>query len=99
VFKIEIISKVVRTKQVTAKVGGKQYTFHEQEAFAFIPDADGVVGKYPTPLKLSHDEPKEAYGPGFYMVAPSSFYVDGYGTLTLGRVKLVPIPVSAAKAS
>lgn len=102
-IKIEIKSTVVQPRTITPKTGprqGQQMTFHEQDAYAFTVDDQGNPRPYPQRITLNIDVDKGAapYAPGFYMVDPSSFFVDRFNSLQLGRIKLKPITAQAQPA-
>lgn len=76
-MKIEITSTHTDKRTVRGK-DGKEYTFFNQQAFFH----NG--GKYPTAFMLTIRE-ESPLSIGFYTIAPDSFYVDKYGTLSLRR--------------
>lgn len=98
-IKIEVLSTEVNTKTVQRKTDGKSFTFHEQDAYAFVVDKDGKAQKYPVRMVVTLDDKQEPYRPGFYALAPATLYVDKFGALTVGRVTLQPLPASSAKAA
>jgi len=77
-FKIEIKSTELKLIQGTSQKSGKAYSFHTQQAYAH------VEGKaYPVEFKLTIDNGASAFATGLYTIAPSSFYVDKFGNLSI----------------
>lgn len=92
-IKIEV--KNPGTEHVTGtSKQGRPYSFYRQSAYAHLP------GKaYPVEFEMTHDQASDAYQPGFYSIDPSSIYVDRFGGLALGRLKLVPVQAAARSAA
>jgi hypothetical protein len=95
-IKIEVKSADTIAREITAKNGpnaGRKMTFHEQDAYAFTSDDQGNPRPYPQRITLNIDRDKgqQPYGPGMYIVCPSSVFVDRFSNLQLGRLKLRPI--------
>ena len=67
-----------------ARATNKPYCFFEQEAWV---ELNGEVRR----IKIAHDKPEQAYAAGVYFVSGGSMFVDGFSSLKLGRLKLVPI--------
>lgn len=102
-IKIEVKDANVNPRVITPSQGknaGKQMTFYEQDAYAFTADDQGRPRPYPQRIVLNIDIDKGAkpYAPGFYTVCPSSMFVDRFNSLTVGRLKLVPVPPAVAAA-
>lgn len=77
-FKIEIKSTELKLVQGTSQKSGKAYSFHTQQAYAH------VEGKaYPVEFRLTIDNGSSAFPVGNYTIAPSSFYVDKFGNLSI----------------
>lgn len=75
------VVKTVRRKE------GSDLHFNEQTCAIETGD------EFPRPFKLTLDDDQKPYPPGHYMVDPSSFVVNKYDSLELGRrVKLIPFP-------
>lgn len=79
----------VQSAQLDVKRGigksGKPYEIREQHAYINL-------GKtYPVEFRFSLDTDREPYAPGNYFVDPNCLYVDRYGQLSLGRVRLLPV--------
>jgi hypothetical protein len=80
---IEVKSTNVQEKRGTSREG-KQFHIREQSAYL---DAGKA---YPVEIKVPLDESAPPYPPGNYLVDPQCLYVDRYGQLALGRLKLMP---------
>ncbi|MET4727143.1 hypothetical protein ABIE09_000937 [Lysobacter enzymogenes] len=77
-------NSAVRT--VPRKDGTKMH-FNEQSCAIDCGD------EFPRPFKINLDDEQKPYPPGTYYVDPSSFEVNKFGSLEMGRrVKLVPLP-------
>lgn len=98
-IRIEVTNREVHTRHIKSNRTGREFTFHEQEAFAFVHDRNGDASKYPGRITLTLGDDQEPYEPGMYMLAPQSLYVDRFGKLTIGRVQLVKTGASAAKVA
>ena len=82
---VEIKSTEIREKSGTSRLGKR---FHIREQFGYID-----LGKaYPTEICVSLAENAMPYAAGHYVIDPACLYVDHYGQLHLGRLKLVPLP-------
>lgn len=76
--KVEVKSTELKLVQGTSKRTGKPYSFQVQQAYAHL------EGKpYPVEFKVMIDSGVPAYAPGFYTLAPASFYVDKFDNLTI----------------
>jgi len=93
-IKIEIDSDNIEVKHVTARRDGREYQIPEQNAFLHTPGQ-----KYPTPFRLTLDKNQPAYRPGMYQLDLNSIGVDRFGSLTLFKVKLLPIPAASSAKS
>lgn len=78
---IEISSPDVTEKRGTSKTGSP-YLIREQRGYV------DFGRQYPTEIKVPLEASAEPYPTGHYMVDPDCLYVDRYGALTLGRLKL-----------
>lgn len=94
-IKIEVVSAEVATKSGTSSRTGKPYSIREQVGYAHVTDRAGAPKKFPVEIKVPLSDDQTPYAPGFYTVAPCSFYVDRFGGLTIG---LELEPLAAAKA-
>lgn len=87
-----IIVRSINTsvKTIPAKGDRAQMQFTEQTA------AIDLGEEFPRPFKLTLDPDQKPYAPGTYFVDPSSFVINKYDALELGRrVKLLPLPPAA----
>jgi hypothetical protein len=87
-IKVEVRDATVTHRTITSK--GRQFTFHEQLAYAYTFGRDGKPKAYPEETKLNLDEGQEPYAPGQYALAPTSVWVGDFGRLTLSP-RLVPV--------
>jgi hypothetical protein len=80
--RIEVKSAVVDQKTIRGK-DGKEFVIREQCGYVDL-------GKpYPQEIRIPVEQGKEAYPPGDYVMDPHCFYVDRFGKLSLGRLRLV----------
>jgi Helix-destabilising protein len=86
-IKIEIKSRDVLTKRVTAAKTGRVFEINEQLGYVELEKP------YPLEVRVPLESPDKAYSPGTYLVDPSCVYVNRYGQLQLGRLKLSLISV------
>lgn len=90
-IKIEVKDPTVKNRQGVSKSSGKPYSINSQQAYVHIP------GKaYPVEFVITLDDGQMAYQPGIYTLDDSSIYVDRFGGLTVGRVKLLPVARASA---
>jgi len=82
-MKIEVRSSAVSTKSGTGK-NGKPYNIREQECRVEMNDEVRKV-------RLTLADDAQPYAPGVYALADSSFIVNQYGGLEIGRAALVPV--------
>jgi hypothetical protein len=88
IMKLEIAVEVkhadVIEKAVRGRTDGREYLIREQLGYV-------DTGKpYPQEVRIPVETGREPYAVGKYLVDPTCLYVDRYGKLSLGRVKLVP---------
>lgn len=79
---IEVRSTNVTQKTVRGK-DGKEYVIREQVGWIDLGKA------YPQEVRIPVENGKEAYPPGKYDMDPSCIYVDRFGKLSLGRLRLI----------
>jgi hypothetical protein len=63
----------------------------EQEAYAYTYDQNGNRHAYPSRIVMNLEQGQQPYPAGFYLLSPSSFYVNRFNQLELGRPQLVPM--------
>jgi len=81
---IEVKSGGVFEKTVRGK-DGREYLIREQYGWVDL-------GKpYPQEVRISLDRAQDPYSAGEYVMDRSCLYVDRYGKLSLGRLKLLPL--------
>ena len=85
-LKIEIASNEVININGTSNKTGKPYSIRKQSAYLFMPGE-----KYPVPFEFNLETNQAAYEPGFYEVMSSSFYIDRFKSLSVGRLDLTRI--------
>ena len=82
---IEVKSTELMQKTVRGKKDGKEYVIREQTGWI-------DVGKdYPQEIRIPIEIGKEAYPKGKYLMDPSCVYIARYQTLSLGRLRLIPL--------
>jgi hypothetical protein len=80
---VEIKLAGVIEKAVRGKSDGREYLIREQVGYV-------DTGKpYPQEVRIPVETGREPYAVGKYMVDPACVYVDRYGKLSLGRLKLI----------
>lgn len=80
---IDIKSTDIEEKRGTSKLG-KPYHIREQCGYADL-------GKpYPSEIRIPLDQVSAPYPIGPYVLDPACLYVDHYGRLSMGRLKLLP---------
>ncbi len=80
---IEVKLAGVIEKAVRGRADGREYLIREQVGYVDL-------GKpYPQEVRIPVETGREPYAVGKYVVEPSCLYVDRYGKLSLGRLKLV----------
>jgi len=80
-MKVEIKSTVTQEKSGTS-AKGRAYRISEQEAWVTL---DGEYRR----LRIGLEDGAQPYPVGAYTLAESSFRIDQYGGLEIGRVRLV----------
>jgi hypothetical protein len=88
IMKFEISSEVnlagITEKTVTGK-DGKEYLIREQVGWVDL-------GKpYPQEVRIPIQKGRDKYEPGKYLIDPACLYVDRYGQLSLGRLRLIAV--------
>lgn len=97
-IKIEVSSTAIKTKSGVSTRTNKPYSIREQEAYAYSVDRDGNPHKYPQQIKITLGDDQAPYTPGNYTIAPESFFVDRFGSLSLGLI-LKPLVAQTARAA
>jgi hypothetical protein len=82
-LKLEIKDETVEERVINPKGGGSGFTIYEQKARLAINDEIRNI-------RLS-SRSRDMYKKGIYTISDSSFYVNQYGSLQLGRLVLEPI--------
>lgn len=109
-IRIEVKAAVVARRDITIKQGpkaGQISTFFEQEAWAYTFNRDGEPHPFPQRCVINIDpvtvngtpQAPNPYPVGNYQPDPSCLYIDRFGCLTLGRLKLKPISPAISKAA
>jgi len=101
---IEIRSKEVieTTIRPSKKEGSRQFDpfqKYTQVGYAFIIAGDGVAEPHPTKIEVPAEKDRPGYEPGLYTILPQSLYVDRFGGLAIGRMKLAKLPAATLKAA
>lgn len=85
-LKIEVLPNSTRT--ITSKKTGQPYRV--QEVYATTLDRDGKPQPHPQRAEFFLNDADPVPGPGFYLLAPQSIYVDRQGRFAVAP-KLVPV--------
>lgn len=91
-IRIEISQASFLERPITAK-NGKTYVFREQTGYAYLMGPNGTLDTHPSKFAISLERDAQPYPAGNYTVEPSSLYVNKYGGLDLGRLRLKSIEV------
>ena len=90
-MKIEVVKW--DAKQVVSKKTGEIFNLKEVEGYVH------GLGKYPTQVKFTPPKGHEPPVPGMYTIAPSSYFVDRFGSLQLrSSLELVPMVAGASSS-
>lgn len=90
-LRIEVKSPEVTEKNGVSAKTGKPYSIREQTAYASVFDKDGKPAPYPVRISVQLEPNQPPYQPGAYQVDPRCIWVDRFGSLVLGRLKLQPV--------
>jgi hypothetical protein len=82
-IKIEIKSPEATQRTIRSKKDGKEYLFRNQSGWVDLGKA------FPQEIQIPLDSGHEPYGVGKYIMDPACLYVDRYGNLSLGRLRLI----------
>jgi hypothetical protein len=82
-IRVEVHKTDVSERRGTSK-RGSPYCIREQSAWAHT----GL--QYPELIKVSLEEGQAPYPPGEYFITEESIFVNQFGGLAFGRVKLIP---------
>lgn len=94
---IDVNSTKTQTKRGTAKNTGKPYEMTTQRGFLL--SVDQITGDVtPVAVDLPIDRDAFPYEAGRYTLDASSIKVNEYGSLQIGRLKLVKVAAAAAAA-
>jgi len=91
-IKISIEDTAVDEFSGISQKNGKPFTIRKQEGWVTLP---GEKRQRPFVIQLDDDQPP--YAPGDYLLDPSTYFINRFGALSLGRIKLVK--QSAARAA
>lgn len=86
--------EIPKNSEVTVKAGvsaknNKPYEIREQTGYAYLFDSRGNLNPHPTSIKVQLEPGDQPYAEGNYILAPQSLYSDRYGSLSIGRPKLI----------
>lgn len=88
---IDIESKAVNTR--AGEKNGKPWTMVFQQIMISGHYVDGFASKHPRETTIQLDEKNPVpYEPGKYVIGGDAYYFGDFGRLTLGRMKLQPLP-------
>lgn len=89
---VEVTKVEVNEKRGTSRQG-KPYVIREQNVWA-------QTGKeYPESMTVRLEDNDGPYQPGKYMVTEDCLYINQYGQLSVGRVKLQKVAAQATRAA
>jgi|GEM_PF-1022322 len=100
---IEIESAELAIKQGVSQKTNKEYCIREQSGYLKLPEF-----KYPQRFKFALEDDAQPYPAGNYTLDASCLWVNRFGELKLGRVRLKPVqtaqqprpaPVTSATAA
>ncbi len=86
---IEVKSPVIQEISGTAK-SGKPYHIRKQVAWAYTYDQAGNQNPYPERIEMQIADNQEGFPAGRYTLAPQSFYVGDFNSLSIGKPVLTP---------
>lgn len=95
-LRIEIKSALVQEISGTSKAG-KPYNMRKQAGWAFTYDAMGAPNPFPERIEFNLADKQEPFAVGNYTLSPASFFVGDFHGLSIGRLILEPLTVSAAQ--
>lgn len=95
-LKVEIKSQEVNVKEGVSKGTGKPYRIVEQSGYVSMPDLKDPSVMLTRRISITLDDNQKPFPPGAYTINDTSFYVNNFGALLLGRLKLSPIAVARA---
>jgi hypothetical protein len=92
--KIEIQDDAVTTRNGTSQKNGQPFSIRSQNAWLHTAGAP-----YPTKMEITLDRDQAPWPVGEFTVDETSFFVDKFRRLSVGRLKLIPLAATAAKPS
>lgn len=97
-LRIEIKSDALEARQINIKNGaraGQVATFYEQEAWVTLPGNDGKPRPFPQRIVLNIDVDRKqaAFPVGVYALGDTSFFINRFNSLEIGRIGLVPVAI------
>lgn len=90
-FRVEVHSESVKTREGTSQRTGKEYRIREQSMFVYL---NGEP--YPQKMVLNLGDSQRPYPPGDYDLVPE-FFVGNFGDLRIGMRDAVLTPVDDKK--
>lgn len=87
---IEIKSPVITEISGISKAG-KPYHMRKQVAWAYTFDQQGQPQPFPERIEFSLADGQDPHQPGKYQIAPVSFFVGDFNSLSIGRLVLTPV--------
>ena len=82
-MKIEIRDQKVENFSGTSSKTGKPFSMNKQEGYCHM---DGQP--YPQRIEITLDDKSTGFPPGMYQMEETSFYVNRFGQLSIGTLKL-----------
>jgi hypothetical protein len=98
--KIEVVSNAFVERVIRPKANPERpFTIREQTAYVTLQLPGGVAEKHPSKMVIALDREQKPYEAGYYSLSAESLYVNKYGHLDIGRMRLRPIDPAALKAA
>lgn len=94
VFEVE--NSATNSKSGISDKTGKPWQMHFQQVLIHGISVDGFPSRFPRESTIQLDDGQQPYAPGKYVIASDCFYFGDFGRFTMGRLKLMPLPLFLA---
>ena len=84
-MKIEIKSDVI--DEYHGEKEGRNFVIRNQIGWLHVEGSDG----YPEKVKVRLNDDQAPYSPGMYHIGKESYYINRFGALQIGALRLVPV--------
>lgn len=103
-IRIEIKTAELQPRHITIGKGpkaGQTSTIYEQEAWVTLLGNDGKPRPFPQRIVLNIDVDRKqaAFPVGVYSLGDTSFFINRFAQLEIGRIGLVPVAAQQPQAS